>query len=302
MTGYYMALALLPLMVLGFSRVPISRENWFWTIPVHLGISMCIGAAHTGLMYLSRELVYGLLGLGPYDYGHFGYRMLMEYHKQVLHYALVYAVLKGMALYRTNRERERAAAALELRNSELQRQLGQVQLQALRSQLNPHFLFNTLNMISSVMYEDCDRALRARGQPAPEPRASESKVANLLAQLAANQPRNPRILVRNGDRLFFVKANEIEWVEAEEKYVLLHTKSHRHMVRHSMSALEQQLEPAGFVRIHRSHPLNLEALQELVSLGGGDCIAVLKSGTHLSVGRNFKERLLAAMGQPGKAR
>jgi signal transduction histidine kinase len=158
MTGYYMALALLPLMVLGFSRVPISRENWFWTIPVHLGISMCIGAAHTGLMYLSRELVYGLLGLGPYDYGHFGYRMLMEYHKQVLHYALVYAVLKGMALYRTNRERERAAAALELRNSELQRQLGQVQLQALRSQLNPHFLFNTLNMISSVMYEDCDRA------------------------------------------------------------------------------------------------------------------------------------------------
>jgi sensor histidine kinase YesM len=158
MTGYYMALSLLPLMVLGFSRVPISRENWFWTIPVHLGFSMCIGAAHTGLMYLSRELVYRLLGLGPYDYGHFGYRMLMEYHKQVLHYALVYAVLKGLALYRANRERERAAAALELRNSELQRQLGQVQLQALRSQLNPHFLFNTLNMISSVMYEDCDRA------------------------------------------------------------------------------------------------------------------------------------------------
>jgi two-component system LytT family response regulator len=151
-----------------------------------------------------------------------------------------------------------------------------------------------------------DRALRARNQPASEPHASESKVseskvANLLAQLAANQPRNPRILVRNGDRLFFVKATEVEWVEAEEKYVLLHTKSQRHIVRHSISALEQQLGPAGFVRIHRSHLLNLEALQELVSLGRGDCVAVLKSGTQLPVGRNFKERLVAAMGHPGMA-
>jgi len=69
-------------------------------------------------------------------------------------------------------------------------------------------------------------------------------------------------------------------------------------VRQAISVLEQQLAPAGFVRIHRSHLLNLEALQELVSLGRGDCIAVLKSGARLSVGRSFKDRLLAAMGQP----
>ncbi len=158
MTGYFTALLMLPLIVLAFSRIPISRENCFWTIPLHLLISMGLGALHTCLMYLSRELVYALLGWGHYDYGHFGYRMLMEYHKQFLHYALAYVLLRGLALYRANRERERAAAALELKASELQRQLSQVQLQALRSQLNPHFLFNTLNMISSVMYEDCDRA------------------------------------------------------------------------------------------------------------------------------------------------
>jgi two-component system, LytTR family, sensor kinase len=158
MTGYYTALTLLPLMVLAFSRIPISRANCFWSVPAHLCISIGLGVVHTMLMYLSREGVYRLLGWGHYDYGHLGYRMLMEYHKQFLHYILVYAVLRGLALYRTNRERERAAAALELRTSELQRRLGEAQLQALRSQLNPHFLFNTLNMISSVMYEDCDRA------------------------------------------------------------------------------------------------------------------------------------------------
>jgi len=158
LTGYYAALALLPLMVLGFSRLPISRRNWPWMVPLHLVISVGLGLAHTGIMYLSRELVYVLLGWGHYDYGRLGFRLLMEYHKQLLHYALVYAVLRGLAYYRASREREQAEAALELKASELQRQLGQAQLQALRSQLNPHFLFNTLNMISSVMYEDCDRA------------------------------------------------------------------------------------------------------------------------------------------------
>ena len=142
-----------------------------------------------------------------------------------------------------------------------------------------------------------DRALRARGQSAEEAAAAETKVARLLSQLAEKQTAPRRILVRQDDRLFFVKAGDIEWVEAEEKYVLLHTRSQRHIVRESISALEQQLAPAGFVRIHRSHLLNLEALQEVISLGRGDCVAVLKSGTRLNVGRNFKDRLLAEMGQ-----
>jgi len=143
-----------------------------------------------------------------------------------------------------------------------------------------------------------DRALRARGKPVSQAPAADSRVEHLLAQLAANQTRDQRILVRTGDRFFFVRAAEIEWVEAEEKYVLLHTPTQKHIVRHAISALEQQLAPAGFVRIHRCHLVNIEALQELVSLGRGDCIAVLKSGSQLSVGRSFKDRLLTAMGQP----
>jgi two-component system LytT family response regulator len=142
-----------------------------------------------------------------------------------------------------------------------------------------------------------DRALRARGQPGPSAPGAVAKVEHLLAQIAASQLRNQRILVRQGGRIFFVKAGDIEWIEAEEKYVLLHTRSQRHIVRQSISALEEQLGPAGFVRIHRSHLLNLEALQEVVSLGRGDCLAVLKSGTRLNVGRDFKDRLLAAMGR-----
>ena len=157
-TGHYTLLLLLPLMVAGFGRIPIRRHDWYWTVPIHLLISLVLGMVHTLLMFGSRRLVYTALGLGIYDYGDLGYRFLMEYHKQFLHYWIVYAALRVMAHYRRSRQRERQAAALELKTSELQRQLAQVQLQALRSQMNPHFLFNTLNMISSVMYEDVDRA------------------------------------------------------------------------------------------------------------------------------------------------
>jgi two-component system, LytTR family, response regulator len=135
-----------------------------------------------------------------------------------------------------------------------------------------------------------DRALRGRAAPSAEPR-----LARLLEEIATHAVRPNRILVRENDRLFFLQAGEIEWVEAEEKYVLLHTRTRHHLIRESLTALEARLAPAGFVRIHRSHLLNLDALQEVLTQGRGDCIAVLRSGTRLNVGRNFKDRLLESM-------
>jgi hypothetical protein len=159
-TGYYAGFALLPLLVVVFRRLPIRKDNWYGTVPAHLLISVAFGVTHTLLMYASRTGLYAVLGLGAYDYGQMGYRFLMEYHKQFLHYWTVFAALVGYTHYRRAREKEQQAAALELKTAGLQRQLVQVQLQALRTQLNPHFLFNTLNMISSVMYEDPGRADR----------------------------------------------------------------------------------------------------------------------------------------------
>src|SRR5512140_822980 len=51
LTGYYTMFALLPLIVLGFSRVPIQRQNWYWSVPAHILLSVCFGAAHTLLMF-----------------------------------------------------------------------------------------------------------------------------------------------------------------------------------------------------------------------------------------------------------
>lgn len=136
-----------------------------------------------------------------------------------------------------------------------------------------------------------DRAIRSRSGG-----ASVDRVARLLRDLQSSVPHIPRILVRNEGKMFFVKAAEIEWVEAEEKYVLLHTRTGHHLIRKSISALENELPRATFVRVHRGYILNLEALKEIDSLPHGDSVAILKSGVRIRVGRNYREALVRAMG------
>jgi two-component system LytT family response regulator len=122
------------------------------------------------------------------------------------------------------------------------------------------------------------------------------RLSRLLEDLRGATNRVQRVLVRGEGRMFFLKTSEIEWVESEEKYVILHTRAERHLLRQSLTALEAQLAPASFVRIHRCYLVNLEALKEVVPWAHGDCVAILKSGVRLNVGRNYKEQLLRAMG------
>ncbi len=138
-----------------------------------------------------------------------------------------------------------------------------------------------------------DRAMERHALPGS---TQGENLARLLGSIQAVPNRVTRILVRSEGRMFFVKAPDIEWIEAEEKYVILHSRGQRHMIRHAISALEEQLAPASFVRIHRCHLINLEALQEVQALSHGDCVAVLKSGLRLNIGRNYKDTLLQAMG------
>jgi two-component system LytT family response regulator len=140
-----------------------------------------------------------------------------------------------------------------------------------------------------------DRALRSRSGG-----EAVDKMTRLLRDFQSSIPHIPRILVRNEGKMFFVKAADIEWVEAEEKYVLLHTRTQHHLIRKSISALESELPRSIFVRVHRGHILNLDALKEIDSLPHGDSVAILKSGVRIRVGRNYREALVRAMrGGPG---
>lgn len=148
-TGVYTALLFMPLLLAVFRRFPLRRDTLLRYLPLHLLVTVLFGLTHTTLMYFSREWIYSLAGLGDYGkfYGLLKYRYLMEYQKQFLIYWIAYGCFY---LYQSLRENQRQ----KLRAAQLEQELTESRLQALRMQLNPHFLFNTLNMISATVYED----------------------------------------------------------------------------------------------------------------------------------------------------
>jgi LytS/YehU family sensor histidine kinase len=105
---------------------------------------LTFSVAHTSLIWLSRVLLYPLFGLGHYDYG----IMTARYPMEFFHDVVVYSVLVSI-VYLLDRR---------LRAAQLEAKLASARLENLRLQLQPHFLFNALNTISAVMYEDPRRA------------------------------------------------------------------------------------------------------------------------------------------------
>lgn len=104
-----------------------------------------------------------------------------------------------------------------------------------------------------------------------------------------------RFLIKEASRVFFVKAEEIDWVEAADYYVSLHVGNKAHLLRETMSDLESKLDPAKFLRIHRSAIVNLHRVKEVLTRPGGEYFAVMKDGTQLKLSRSRRDQLEALL-------
>ncbi len=149
-TGAYGALVLLP-MIIWFARRFCFGTSWVEALAGNAVGALIYTVLHTTIMWWSRIAIFWILGLGSYDYGNMMYRYPMEAAGDVFDYAL----LLGLIMLFTNMSATRKA---ELKEAELEGKLAEAKLENLRLQLQPHFLFNTLNAISSVMYEDVTKA------------------------------------------------------------------------------------------------------------------------------------------------
>lgn len=147
MTGAYAVMALLPLLFYFFKKFPLLRDSWRTRLPLYLLATVAFGFCHTMLMFLSRKVIYALALQTDYDYGRLGLRFLMEYNHQFFTFWIIYGIVFLVGMMREHQRQK-------LKAVELEQQLTKARLQTLQMQLNPHFLFNTLNLISSTMYDD----------------------------------------------------------------------------------------------------------------------------------------------------
>ncbi|HEY0017699.1 MAG TPA: LytTR family DNA-binding domain-containing protein [Longimicrobium sp.] len=89
----------------------------------------------------------------------------------------------------------------------------------------------------------------------------------------------------------FLRVDEIDWREAEENYVRLHAGRESYLVRGTLAGLEERLDPARFVRVHRSHMVSLAAIRELHPWSHGDWMIVLRDGRELMLSRRYRDRI-----------
>jgi two-component system LytT family response regulator len=94
-----------------------------------------------------------------------------------------------------------------------------------------------------------------------------------------------------------VSVSEIEYISASGPYAELHVGRERHIIRESMQNLEDQLDPAVFLRIHRSAIVRIALVDSLLRGGAGDYEVQLKSGVRLRVGRSRRELLEKRLGK-----
>lgn len=121
---------------------------------------------------------------------------------------------------------------------------------------------------------------QAREKLGRTPRVTE------LAQ-AARAPGEflDRLVVRDGSRVTIIPIEKLEYVEAQDDYIALVAEGRKHLKQQTIGSLEASLDPARFLRIHRSYLVNLEQIAKIEPFGKDSKVAVLKNGAQLPVSR-----------------
>jgi len=140
--------------------------------------------------------------------------------------------------------------------------------------------------------ERFERALeRARA------RRGQSRQTSVHLAAAARGPERPRrIVVRDGPKVHIIPVERLDYVEAQDDYVALHSGGRSYLKQQPIAALEAMLDPTRFVRIHRSAIVNLERVSRIEPYAKDSRIAILADGTRLPVSRSGYARLMDAMG------
>jgi two-component system LytT family response regulator len=140
---------------------------------------------------------------------------------------------------------------------------------------------------------------RAVGKLQGVPREEGTRQVVAMLDTVANPPRQlERFAVRSGERTIFVPVDEVEWIEAFQNYVRLHAGHAIHLLHVPMNTIESVLDAGRFLRIHRSHIVNVKRIAQLWSIAHGQFVIELKSGQRLQSGRTYGERIRQALSNP----
>jgi two-component system LytT family response regulator len=122
-----------------------------------------------------------------------------------------------------------------------------------------------------------------------------ARAKTLLQQTTMGPQPLDRLMVKSTGRVIFLRASEIDWIEAADYYASLHVGDRSHLLRRSMADLERELDRRIFCRIHRSAIVNITRVRELRVDANGEYEIVLENGAPLRLSRSYREQLQKRM-------
>ena len=143
-----------------------------------------------------------------------------------------------------------------------------------------------------------DALKRAKRRLADVDDDAEARILRLLEHMVKPK-RVEHFVVKVKDRTFLVPIIDVDWIEAEGKYVRLHAAGTAHLVRESITEVEERLDTRRFLRIHRATIVNLKRIAEMQKGFGGSLFVVLRDGTKLTMSRRYRTRIREATGVEG---
>jgi hypothetical protein len=156
-TGNFASALLFPIALLLERRFPVDEGRWRRTWAIHIVGFVLYSGLHTTVIALTRAVLSPALGLGAYDYGIMSMRYFMEAAQDFVSYATFLGVLTLVRMHQRSRDRA-------VQHAQLERDAATARLESLGARLQPHFLFNALNTISSTVYDDPAAADEMIGQ------------------------------------------------------------------------------------------------------------------------------------------
>ena len=135
-------------------------------------------------------------------------------------------------------------------------------------------------------------------QPGPAANESERQMLTMLDAIAHPARWLSRFAIRSAERTIFVPVEAVDWIEASQNYVCLHVGQASHLVHVSMNNIEAALDPDRFLRVHRSHIVNVTRIRQVWSLARGQYVIELASGARVPSGRTYGDRVRDLLANP----
>lgn len=138
------------------------------------------------------------------------------------------------------------------------------------------------------------RAARERDEGTLDP-VLDPAVGVFLDTLRRERAYPTRFLVRDAKGMYFIRADDVDWVGAEGNYVGLHAGGRMHLVRDTITAFTARLDPERFVRVHRSAVINIDRLSRLEPHDHGEYVLTMRDGSRLTSSRAYSAQLRALL-------